>query len=228
MNGIERMPPGMKQAAGVLVLALFFLSPAAMAGPQESWDTPFAGSGAGLRHLRLMHPPEGHAPAVQPHVGDPEQTSHSLGTRLLVEGLAGAGASIVLGLAGAGLGLLMARDNDYYGLSVLFGGVLGAGIGFPFGVWGGGEWMGGDGSLLATVGGYALGGVGLVGTNALGATLRDPGSRLIMGAGVLLPITGALLGYELSSGFRKRAKLQVQPVVALSADRQMFGLAGRF
>ncbi|HLM46462.1 MAG TPA: hypothetical protein VK458_21515, partial [Myxococcaceae bacterium] len=47
----------------------------AMARQDRRWDTPLAGAGAGVRHLRLLKEPPGNAPMLSPRE---ERPSHSL------------------------------------------------------------------------------------------------------------------------------------------------------
>ncbi len=228
MNGIESLSPGVSRMMGMVVVALLLLSPSgAMAQQDRRWDTPLAGAGAGVRHLRLLEEPPGDAPMLSPREARP---SHSLGARLVVEGLAGVGTSLVTGLAGFGLGLAVSRQTDNTGLLAIMYGLVGLGVGFPFGVWWGGELMGGDGSLLATLGGYALGGLGLWGLTqvAFRFDARQPQVPLLLGTGVLLPVVGGFLGYELSSSARKKARVRLQPALVLSEERKAIVLAGTF
>jgi hypothetical protein len=210
---------------GMVVVALLLLSPSgAMARQDRRWDTPLAGAGGGVRHLRLLEEPPGDAPMLSPRE---ERPSHSLGARLVVEGLAGVGTSLVTGLAGFGLGLAVGRQN---GLQAIMSGLVGLGVGFPFGVWWGGELMGGDGSLLVTLGSYLLGSLGLLGLTqvAFRFDARQPQVPLLLGTGVLLPVVGGFLGYELSSSARKKARVRLQPALVLSEERKAIVLAGTF
>jgi hypothetical protein len=89
--------------------------------------------------------------------------------------------------------------------------------------------MAGDGSLLATFGGAAVGGLAAVGLWAWSERSGEPVSSVLRGVAIPLPVVGAFLGYELSSGLRKKAKaLQVQPAVVLSSRHGALVLAGRF
>jgi hypothetical protein len=151
---------------------------------------------------------------------------------LLVEGGAGVGTGLAGALVGVGLymlgsGLQVFETGE--SPTVLPFALVGAALGFPLGVWWGGELMAGDGSLLATFGGAAVGTLAAGGLWALSAHPREPLSTLLEGVAIPLPVVGAFLGYELSSSFRKRAKgLQVRPAVVLSPRHQALVLAGRF
>lgn len=229
MNRIESLSPGVSRMMGMVVVALLLLSPSgAMAQQAKRWDTPLAGAGGGVRHLRLLEEPPGNVPMLSPRE---ERPSHSLGARLAVEGLAGVGTSLVTGLAGFGLGLAVGSQTHYNNgmLAVLYG-LVGLGVGFPFGVWWGGELMGGDGSLLVTLGGYLLGSLGLLGLTQVASRFdaRQPQVTLLLGTGVLLPVVGGFLGYELSSSARKKARVRLQPALVLSEERKAIVLAGSF
>lgn len=157
---------------------------------------------------------------------------HPLWQRLLVEGGAGLGT----GLAGAlvGVGLFMLGNTLQFvelgeGPAVLPFALVGAALGFPLGVWWGGELMAGDGSLLTTYGGAAVGGLAVVGLWSWSERSHQPLSGILKGVAIPLPVAGAFLGYELSSNLRKESRgLQVRPVIVLSSRHQALVLAGRF
>jgi hypothetical protein len=157
---------------------------------------------------------------------------HPLWQRLLVEGAAGVGTGLAGALVGVGVFMLgsglqlLEPDN---GATVLPFALAGLAAGFPLGVWWGGELMAGNGSLLATLGGYAVGGLAGAGLWALSEHVPQPASSVLKGVAIPLPVVGAFLGYEVSSGLRKKAGgLEVRPAVVLSPERQALVLAGRF
>jgi hypothetical protein len=132
-----------------------------------------------------------------------------------------------VGLYMMGSGLRLFGSDD--GPGVLPFALVGMAVGFPLGVWWGGELMAGDGSLLLTVGGFALGALSTVGLWSLAEDTREPFASFLVAAPIPLSVAGALLGYELSSSARKKARgLQVQPVLVLGANHQALVLAGRF
>ncbi len=214
------------------VLALLFLVPAvAWAEQGRDWDAPIRGREHRGR-LRLVEEPAADAPRRLPDVVQVAPLEHPLGLRLLVETGAGLGTSLAGGLVGVGLylmgnGLQLLRGGD--GLRVLPFALAGMAAGFPLGVWWGGELMAGDGSLLLTVGGFALGALSTVGLWNLAEHAREPLASILVAVPIPLSMAGALLGYELSSSARKKARgLQVQPALVLGASRQVLVLAGSF
>ncbi|MFL5356185.1 hypothetical protein [Archangium sp.] len=209
------------------LLALLFLLPAvARAEEGRRGDALTVGA------LRLVQEPAVGSPRLLPEVVPVSPVTHPLWQRLLVEGAAGVGTGLAGALVGVGVfmlgsGLQFLEPDD--GATVLPFALAGLAVGFPLGVWWGGELMAGSGSLLATLGGYALGGVGAVGLWALSEHARQPVSSVLKGVAIPLPVVGAFLGYEVSSGLRKKAGgLEVRPAVVLSAERQELVLAGRF
>ncbi len=214
------------------VLALLLLVPAmARAEQGRSWDAPTRGSENRWR-LRLVEEPAGDAPRRLPDVVQVAPLEHPLGLRLLVETGAGLGTSLAGGLVGVGLylmgsGLQLLRSGD--GLRVLPFALAGMAAGFPLGVWWGGELMAGDGSLLLTAGGFALGALSTLGLWNLAEHAREPLASILVAVPIPLSMAGALLGYELSSSARKKARgLQVQPALVLGASHQALVLAGSF
>ncbi|MCY1080350.1 hypothetical protein [Archangium lansingense] len=216
------------------MLALLFLLPAmARAGEGRRWeDVPEAAGGSPGRLRLVQAPVVDTTPRLLP---DPVQVAppvHPLWQRLLVEGGAGVGTGLAGALVGVGLymlgsGLQLFEPDE--SPTVLPFALAGAALGFPLGVWWGGELMAGDGSLLATVGGTAVGGLAAVGLWALSERPREPFSSILRGVAIPLPVVGAFLGYELSSSHRKKETgLQVQPAVVLSSQHQALVLAGRF
>ncbi|WP_224245498.1 hypothetical protein [Hyalangium gracile] len=108
--------------------------------------------------------------------------------------------------------------------------------GETLGVYGAGALAGGEGRLLPTIGGSALGtGAAL----ALFSVAQDDESVPGMVAAAVLPTLGAVLGYELSAAFSSRgervepsssrASLRLMPMMGQSREGvPMAGLIGRF
>lgn len=205
------------------MLALLFLLPAvARAGEGTRWERSWLAQAPIVdTPPRLLPDPVPVAPPV-----------HPLWQRLLVEGGAGVGTGLAGALVGVGLymlgsGLQLFEPGE--DPAVLPFALAGAALGFPLGVWWGGELMAGDGSLLATFGGAAGGGLAAVGLWAWSERSSEPLSSILKGMAIPLPVVGAFLGYELSSGHRKKTKgLQVRPAVVLSSRHGALVLAGRF
>ncbi|QRK08120.1 hypothetical protein JQX13_50635 [Archangium violaceum] len=215
------------------LLALLFLLPVvARAGEGMRWDVPSRGAERSHGELRLVQEPVVDSPRLLPDVVRVPPPVHPLGQRLLVEGVAGVGTGLAGALVGVGVfmlgrGIQLLVPGD--GLTVLPFALAGMAIGFPLGVWWGGELMMGNGSLLATLGGYAVGGLAAAGLWALSEPASQPLSSVLKGVAIPLPVVGAFLGYEVSSGLRKKARgLEVQPAVVVSTERQALVLAGRF
>lgn len=215
------------------MLALLLLLPAmARAGEGRSWDAPTLGAGGSSRGLRLVQEPAGEPPGLIPDAVQVAPPVHPLWQRLLVEGAAGVGTGLAGALVGAGL-FLVGRGFQLLGddvhLKLLPFALAGMAVGFPLGVWWGGELMMGQGRLLATLGGSAMGWLVTVGLWALSEQASAPLSGLLKGVAVPLPIVGAFLGYEVSSSIRKKAEgFQVRPALVVSSDHGALVLAGRF
>jgi hypothetical protein len=214
-----------------MLVLLFLLPTVARAGEGRRW----AGftEAEGPRRLRLVQEPAVDTPPR--FLPDPVQVAppvHPLWQRLLVEGGAGVGTGLAGALVGVGVFMLantLQLVEPGEGPTVLPFMLAGAAIGFPLGVWWGGELMAGKGSLLATFGGAAVGGLAAVGLWTVSERSRPPLSGLLTGVAIPLPVVGAFLGYELSSGLRKKARgLQLRPAVVLSSRHQGLVLAGRF
>jgi hypothetical protein len=232
-----------------LLLSLLILVPrvglaaqdAPLATPDEevpiTQDTPSTSSDADIpgtderAQLRLVD-----------ELGPVPRRQAPLGLRILAEAAAGSVTSVAGGLAGGllGLGLCAASGgpSDQYGLGCLvaaiFGGGLGMGIGYPLGVWWGGEAIGGNGSLLLSIAGL---GAGILVGGLVGAlTLRiDPQGRVGGTVGGLLAVAGPILFYELSNrGPTPRrpamasARPRIQPLLSVSSDGALLGLGGSF
>jgi hypothetical protein len=136
-------------------------------------------------------------------------------------------------LAGVGLGLLGARigtsrcpptaPEDLPGghctLYPLTGLWLGSSLGFALGAWGGGTLLGGEGHLLHTLGGMALG----LAAGAGAFALTDGTITAFSGAALLLPYALSIVAFEVSSSVR------LQPLVSVTPKGgTVVGLAGRF
>jgi hypothetical protein len=156
--------------------------------------------------------------------------------------LAGAAVGLVGGVAGFALGFYgtaalpfdIGRDDcvdacgvERLGWALVGGSVVGA-VGLSFGSYAGAEWVGGDGSLAYTVLG-GLGGSALALAAAIFETRNDTSAPLVAGTVVLLPLAGAVLGYELSSDHRAAsAGASVAIGVAPAPGGAGVGVSGRF
>lgn len=159
----------------------------------------------------------------------------SRASRVALESAVGLGSELGLGIAGMMVGYgLCTEQDEWFGCSghAGWGLLLGGTVGAVGGVYLTGNGMGGDGALWAT----ALGGVsgtalGFVGTAALYSATRSEAALLLL---LAPPVTGAVLGYELTSSSRsarpRRAQSQSLRMLALpSRDGGLeLGLAGQF
>jgi hypothetical protein len=114
-------------------------------------------------------------------------------------------------------------------LETLTGAWLGSSVGFALGVWGGGALLGGQGHLLPTLGGMALG--VLAGVSAF--NLSGGYINAATGLALMLPYALSLAAYELSSDAvaappPASAPARLQPVVSIGPRGTVLGLAGRF
>jgi hypothetical protein len=168
----------------------------------------------------------------------------SQGARVVAE--TGAGLLTSAGLGAAGLlvgGVMCLRDFSGQGLSGLnacpkqlgLGTLVGVGLGFPLGVFWGGEAAGGRGSVLGALGGMAGG--ALVGF--LGGSLLDQDSSVASGIllGLPLAMVGSIVGYELTQSEPRlsprpppvaSARPRLQPVLGFSKRGALVGLGGSF
>ncbi|MFP2961917.1 polymer-forming cytoskeletal protein [Myxococcus sp. 1LA] len=114
--------------------------------------------------------------------------------------------------------------------------VSGVVVGIPAGTWLGGKLMGGQGTFLATAGGSLVGwGGALLGSALLGIGDDDQGGAVAL---LLLPVVGAVAGYELSSPSEEErpaltrkastSTFQVVPIAGMSERGPRLGFAGRF
>ncbi|WP_375764883.1 hypothetical protein NR798_24505 [Archangium gephyra] len=136
----------------------------------------------------------------------------------------GALASVGLGIVGARIGVSRCPPSmldvpDGCTLYPLTGLWLGSGLGFALGVWGGGTLLGGQGHILHTLGGMALGMAAGAGAFALSRGTITAFS----GAALLLPYALSVVAFEVSSSVR------LQPLVSVSPrGGTVLGLAGSF
>ena len=139
--------------------------------------------------------------------------------RVVLETLGGYGGAAVGGLVGYGLGLAIGGDEgDLSGLLGAVGGIPGAAIGLPTGIYFIGELCGGDGNYWLTWVGVLAGAV--VPLIATYATPGDDGGAVLTLLWATLPVAGGGLGYELSQSERG------EPTSA--GLRLEAGLSGRF
>ncbi|HEX8824707.1 MAG TPA: hypothetical protein VF794_32605 [Archangium sp.] len=202
--------------------------------PTES-ETPFTDSGIPgtdePEPLRLLDEPES------------QRSGTPLGLRILAEVGAGTvtslGGTLVGGLLGLGLCEALDGQGEYVGCAwgAVLGAVAGAGIGYPVGVWWGGEVTGGDGKLFAAIVGMALGSlVGLV--VGVAAYEVDATGRLTGVAAGLATMAGPIIAYELSQNREPRpprqdsaeasARPRVQPLLSVTSRGAVLGLGGSF
>lgn len=206
------------------------------AQPQAPWG-PTAPQPQPWRAPAVMTAPYPPAPAIP-------FTPQNRTERVLIELGGGAGAGLVLGVAGLYLGFLAgtAALADRRGSSSVsgffvagaYGGVLGASLGIPLGVYLVGNNYHGNGGLGWTYLCSAVGGAAAFGL-AYAAESGDIGVGIPIVAGLFLPLTGAVLGYELSSDADERstrtpapAAPTVAPVVTATAGLGLVGVAGSF
>ncbi|WP_426754420.1 GlsB/YeaQ/YmgE family stress response membrane protein [Myxococcus sp. Y35] len=158
--------------------------------------------------------------------------------RIAVEFVAGTGGGIVAGTLGLLAGYLVGASTvgcDECGIVAGVGGLSGVLVGIPAGTWLGGRLMGGKGTFLGTAGGSLVGwGAMAIGSAVIGADEDNAG---VTAALLLLPVVGAVTGYELSSQSRastpvskREASRQVQvvPVAGMTEHGARLGLMGRF
>ncbi|MFP2908768.1 hypothetical protein ACLESD_27705 [Pyxidicoccus sp. 3LFB2] len=108
------------------------------------------------------------------------------------------------------------------GSGAFIGGLAGAGLGIPLGVWWGGGKAGGNGRFLGALGGLGVS-VASAGTAHL-LRAEDLGFALLATAPVL-----SIVGYELTDSAPKTpTSTRVAPSVSVSSGGASFGLQGRF
>ncbi len=133
-------------------------------------------------------------------------------------GLAGAAVFGLVGvLAGAGIGAAAAPDSFAPLIGGVFGGIGGLAIGLPVGVIFTGNLLDGNGKWYAVIAGEALGILAGVGTTA--ACYGCAGGAAML---IVLPIAGAVIGYEITSDASaydaKHPKLTWTPTVTPTRD----------
>jgi hypothetical protein len=170
-----------------------------------------------------------------------ERTGVPQGLRILGEFGAGSltavGGVIGGGLVGLGLCGVTLGASIVCGWGVVLGATLGVAVGYPLGVWWGGEALGGDGSLFAALGGM---GAGIVAAVVLGlVTVRLDPSGALTGVTTGLVFLGApILAYELSQRRDPRqprrgpamasSRPRIQPLLSVSPRGAVLGLGGTF
>jgi hypothetical protein len=222
-------------ASKLPLLLLLLLSPsigfATQDAPVSEEKAPATGTQEAPESTQV--PPE--ATQVQPR--EPESTAEPftrapLAVRLLSETAFG-GLGVVGGwFVGSAIGSAVCPTpvNPGAGACIgefVYGGIAGAALALPLGVWLGGNIATGTGSLVSTY----LG--GLVGT-AVGGMLAILGGNngVLIAIGVALPLVGSILGYEtLTVGLKQnmnRGGTRLQPLLSVSPHGGFLGLGGRF
>ncbi len=142
------------------------------------------------------------AMASLPRAADAEDWHPWQGDTVAVQALGGVAGAGVGALAGGLLAAAIVRQNpsDGFGdaVGVALGFVAGGALGTGAGVWGVGEWLGGDGGLSWTL----LGGtVGTITGFVVGGSLSaESGSIWVpLSTGLLFGVGGAVIGYHLSA-----------------------------
>ncbi|ATB33281.1 hypothetical protein [Melittangium boletus] len=190
-----------------------------------------AGDAPRLSRLSLLSEPgASQASADTWEEPEPQQASREL--RILAEVGAGAVTSLGGGFVGGFGGFALCantglgRGGDF--LPCLGTALVGAGaglvLGYPLGVWWGGEAMGGDGRLWASMLGTVLGfGVGL-------PLVLEEGPFAL--APIVLGMAGASIGYELTQNTAPShvasARPRLQPLLSVSDKGALLGLGGAF
>ncbi|WP_226994200.1 GlsB/YeaQ/YmgE family stress response membrane protein [Myxococcus hansupus] len=157
--------------------------------------------------------------------------------RITVEFASGVAGGLAAGTAGLVLGFLLGSATvgcDECAIVAAVGGSSGVLLGIPAGTYLGGRMMGGKGSFLGTLGGSLVGwGAFALGTAVVGDRDINPGIAVVM---LMLPIAGAVTGYELSSQrnilkeSQREASSQVRlvPVAGMTSHGARLGLMGSF
>jgi hypothetical protein len=172
-----------------------------------------------------------------------ERSRPSQGLRVFAETGAGLLTSAGLGVVGllagtgmCGMGLIRqgADATNFCLVSIGGGALLGVGLGFPLGVFWGGQATGGRGSVLGALGGMAGGAVlGFLGGSLLA---QDTSSGILLS--VPLAMVGSIVGYELTQSEPgptaprappvASARPRLQPVLGFSPRGAVVGLGGSF
>ncbi len=172
------------------------------------------------------------APSEQDDLWGPNEAPHSTPRVIDVEppsrvwstlGQTGAGilGIVVFGfvgaLVGAGSCVSSGEEAEWDALGCGYVGALaGAAIGTPISVWAVGEWIGWDGSLLATVAGVAIGAVAV---SLAGRVYGSDATSVLLPAALIVVPAGGAVGYQLSADWSKNtgaeamAKMTSIPIV---------------
>lgn len=179
-----------------------------------------------LSQLTLM-PRSVSAEEAEPSGEKPERWRAPRSLRVLAGVGGGTVAAVGLGAVGAlgGLGLCTQTDVDPECFRAPFlGAFVGALAGYPLGVWGMGEALGGDGRLWATMLGAGLGFAA-----GMPIALSEPQAGVLP---LALTVLGAHIGYEVSQRTEpsppKFEHARFQPVLSVSDRGGLIGLSGRF
>lgn len=215
------------------------LTPPPLVPAPGGWDAPTRRDDTTREDARTGQEPEGTASVNEqalPSKGHARPADPV--PRVAVEFVAGAGGGLIAGTVGLVTGFIMGASTvgcDECGIVAGVGGITGVVVGIPAGTWLGGKLMGGQGTFLATAGGSLIGwGGALVGSALLGIGDNEPGGAVFL---LLLPVVGAVAGYELSSPAEERpvtltrkasSTFQVVPVAGMGERGPRLGLAGRF
>lgn len=160
---------------------------------------------------------------------EPEEPGMPRAARITLETLGGYGGAAVGGLLGYGLALPAVGSGDFAGLAAAFvGGIPGAAIGLPTGIYLTGEACGGDGNYWVTWAGVLAGSV--VPFLVSYATAGDDGwegTQIALWA--TLPVAGGIIGYELSQRERSASSLPAaRPWLAPLEGGVALGIGGSF
>jgi len=204
--------------ASMMLLSLLLLSPrVGLATPQDAPEQP------SQQEPQLQPQPE----------SKPETfTRAPLALRLLSETAFG-GLGVLGGwYAGSMIGSALCTEpvNPGAGACIsefVYGGIAGAALVLPLGVWLGGNIAHGTGSLVSTY----LG--GLVGAAAGGLLLGVGGNNgALIAIGVALPLLGSIIGYETSTAGMQYSMngegTRLQPLLSVSPRGGFVGLGGSF
>lgn len=169
----------------------------------------------------------------------PRRKAEPLWLRVLAQWFLSSSVSGSFGLAGylAGLGgCALSTGGALDGRCVVpiaVGLVVGTQVGLNLGVWGIGKAMGGRGTLLGTAAGWLVGVASAAAIIVSTVLLQGPLELAI--ASAVLPMAGAIIGYELSHAAAEREEeeattrgVQLRPMVALAPGGAMLGVGGRF
>jgi len=174
---------------------------------------------------------------------DKQRTGAPQGLRILGEFGAGTltvvGGVVGTGLVGLGLcGVLKGDSLDFLGCLGgvgLVGGALSVALGYPLGVWWGGEALGGDGSLFAAIGGMGAGIVAALLVGLVTARFDSSGGPLIGVTSGLVFLGAPILAYEFSQRREPRrgpavasSRPRLQPLLSVSPRGAVLGLGGSF